>query len=69
MSPAGPPLPDSDDEPPSTAAKMSLFCAECGHRSELGGDWLVREGEAGYRIVCPECATVIVAQPVFGMLA
>lgn len=48
---------------------MALFCRSCGHRSSLCGDWLVREGADGYRVVCPECGTVIVDQPLFEAFA
>lgn len=68
MSGPSPSTPDPDGGPP-TAGKMTLFCEQCGHDAPMSGDWLVREGEDGYRVVCPECGTVIVAQPVFGAFA
>ncbi len=65
MSPTGPSLPDApDDEPPDgPPAKATLFCRTCGHASRLDGDWLVDKGTDDYRVVCPECGTVVIAQP------
>jgi predicted RNA-binding Zn-ribbon protein involved in translation (DUF1610 family) len=63
--PAGPPSGESAGE----ADKMALFCQECGHTSPMSGDWLVQEGTDGYRVVCPECGTAVVSQPVFGAFA
>lgn len=63
-----PSTPDPDDGSTENE-KMALFCRDCGHRSSLDGDWLVREGADGYRIVCPNCGTVIIDQPVFGAFA
>ncbi|PSP37372.1 hypothetical protein BRD20_02450 [Halobacteriales archaeon SW_8_65_20] len=45
--------------------KMALFCRECGHASELSDDWLLTEAEGGYWIVCPDCETAVISQPVF----
>ena len=72
MSPNGPSVPDApDDEPPDRTppAKATLFCQTCGHASRLDGDWLVREAASDYRVVCPDCETVVVAQPGLELLA
>lgn len=58
------------DESLTQTEKMALFCQQCGHTSPMTGDWLVCENDGdGYHVVCPECETVIVAQPVFSGLA
>lgn len=48
--------------------KATLFCAECGHESGHDGDWIDWEGR-GETLVCPDCGTVVVAQPSFGVPA
>lgn len=65
MTPNGPSTPDApDDEPPEAPlSKTTLFCRACGHAGRLDGDWLVREGDGDYHVVCPDCGTVVVAQP------
>jgi hypothetical protein len=65
VSPNGPSIRDApNNEPPhSHPAKAMLFCQTCGHASRLDGDWLVNKEVDGYRVVCPECETVVVAQP------
>ncbi|MFB6117811.1 hypothetical protein [Halosegnis sp.] len=63
------PRADPPEDDTQESEKMALFCQECGHESPMTGDWLVREGTDGYHVVCPDCGTVVVAQPVFGALA
>ncbi|MFC7028179.1 zinc ribbon domain-containing protein [Halomicroarcula sp. GCM10025324] len=42
--------------------KTVLFCPDCGHESELDGDWHT-EGEDGReRLRCPVCRTVVSSQ-------
>ncbi|MFC6976356.1 hypothetical protein ACFQL1_19415 [Halomicroarcula sp. GCM10025709] len=36
-----------------------LFCAECGHESPVGGDWLLRRDEDRERRYCPVCDAVV----------
>jgi transcription elongation factor Elf1 len=42
-------------------SKTTLFCPECGHESDVAGDWIVRDGDAagGRTHTCPECGTAI----------
>lgn len=65
MSPNGPATTVADAPP----AKATLFCQECGHAGRLDGDWLLREGPDDYHVVCPDCGTVVVAQPGLSLLA
>lgn len=48
--------------------KAELVCPTCGRTAPLG-DWAVSERDAEGRsevtYECPECATVVVAQPTF----
>ena len=49
--------------------KTELVCPTCGRTAPLDGDWTITEREAegrsevAYR--CPDCRTVLVAQPKF----
>lgn len=52
----------------STRRKATLFCAECGHESGHDGDWIDRQGR-GETLVCPDCGTVVLAQPDFELPA
>ncbi|MDZ7746357.1 MAG: hypothetical protein U5K28_07525 [Halobacteriales archaeon] len=51
--------------PTATAPKLALFCQKCGHTSKLNDDWLLEEADGGYWIVCPDCETTVVSQPIF----
>lgn len=50
--------------------KSELVCPTCGRTAPLDGDWAVTERDRGNRLElayeCPECGTVLVAQPRFG---
>lgn len=44
--------------------KTTLFCPECGHESDVAGDWIVRDGRNGKDTderthTCPVCETTI----------
>ncbi|WP_255195559.1 hypothetical protein [Halorarius litoreus] len=45
--------------------KATLFCSVCGHESGYGGDWIRRDET----LVCPDCGSVVVSQPAFGVPA
>lgn len=53
-----------DDPPP----KATLWCPECGHESAADGDWQAHEhcsgGSERRTLVCPDCGTAVVSQPV-----
>lgn len=49
--------------------KAELVCPTCGRTAPVNGDWSVTERDVEGRIEmayeCPECSTVLVAQPTF----
>ncbi|WP_284009033.1 hypothetical protein [Haloarcula pelagica] len=45
--------------PSQARQKGVLFCAECGHESPVGGDWLLRRDEDRERRYCPVCDAVV----------
>ncbi|WP_255197841.1 TFIIB-type zinc ribbon-containing protein [Halorarius litoreus] len=45
--------------------KSVLFCPACGHESQVGGDWIVRDDAREVAYVCPDCTTVIESRPAF----
>jgi hypothetical protein len=51
-----------------TPRKSVLFCATCGHRAPIPGDWVVTEWSAdgGRRRAyeCPTCRRTLIEQPV-----
>ncbi len=45
-------------------SKTTLFCPECGHESDVAGDWIVCDGQkdgdaGGLTHTCPVCKTTI----------
>jgi predicted RNA-binding Zn-ribbon protein involved in translation (DUF1610 family) len=63
----------SEPEKPRTAGtggrKAELVCPTCGRTAPLDGDWTVTErdveGRSEVAYECPDCGTVVVAQPRF----
>jgi hypothetical protein len=53
----------STDPRPGARPKATLFCPDCGHEGDAGGDWLVHETPRRVRTECPECRTVIDDRP------
>ena len=49
--------------------KAELVCPTCGRTAPVDGDWAVTERDVEGRVEvayeCPECSTVLVAQPTF----
>lgn len=60
---------DESGPPRGRVRKAELVCPTCGRTAPLG-DWTVSERDAEGRnevtYGCPECSTVVVAQPMFG---
>ncbi|WP_339103542.1 hypothetical protein [Haloterrigena salinisoli] len=44
-------------------SKALLFCFECGHESEVDGDWILEHRDDREHYRCPECGTTITARP------
>jgi DNA-directed RNA polymerase subunit RPC12/RpoP len=43
--------------------KAVLFCADCGHESAVGGDWIVHESRDRAVYECPDCDSRITTRP------
>lgn len=43
--------------------KTTLFCPNCGHESDITGDWDVRTVEARLVTDCPDCEMTITNRP------
>lgn len=54
----------TDIGPGRPRAKATLFCPECGHESNVDGDWRERRTHQSLRYRCPECHTTIATRPV-----
>ncbi|RQG87135.1 hypothetical protein EA462_15510 [Natrarchaeobius halalkaliphilus] len=47
----------------SPTRKATLYCFNCGHKSILSGDWIVRTHGECIDYECPECRTRIATRP------
>lgn len=45
--------------PPDSRTKTVLFCPNCGHESDITGDWHVYTEHARQLYDCPICTTTI----------
>lgn len=53
----------SDDPPPETPQKATLFCPNCGRRAPAAGDWRERPRSYGVAIHCPRCDARLTLRP------
>ncbi len=44
-------------------SKTVLYCFECGHESQIDGDWTVRQRCDREIYTCPDCETTIASRP------
>lgn len=52
-------------EPPESdlsRQKATLFCPDCGHGSDIDGDWLVSETGGGRSYACPKCGRTVTSR-------
>ncbi|NHN41697.1 hypothetical protein G9C85_08630 [Halorubellus sp. JP-L1] len=56
---------DSDDPPPATPPKATLFCPDCGRDAPVEGDWEQRQRPYGVAVHCPRCDARLTLRPQF----
>jgi DNA-directed RNA polymerase subunit RPC12/RpoP len=53
----------SDDPPPATPPKATLFCPDCGRDAPVDGSWEERQRTYGVAVHCPRCETRLTLRP------
>jgi hypothetical protein len=53
------PAPQPSTSDSRSRQKGTLFCPNCGHESEVEGDWTVQTEDGRERYDCPVCTTTI----------
>ena len=56
---------DSDDPPPATPSKATLFCPDCDRTAPVDGDWQQRQRSYGVAVHCPRCDARLTLRPQF----